>query len=82
MHIHRQGPPGVVGRPPWTLSHHPTLAPEAQDSLNPEATQQQAAALHHEHAVFHWLVQRVGEEHLDVHGLPHSRLVQHLQGGW
>lgn len=80
MHPHKQVLRGAMERPPRAPSRHPTLAPQARDSLNPEAAQQQAAALHHQHAVFHRLVQWVREEHLDVHGLLHPGLVQHLRG--
>ena len=50
------------------------------DSLDLEAAQQQAAALHHQHAVLHRLIQWVGKEHLHVHRLLHPGLVQHLWG--
>lgn len=59
---------------------HPTLSPQAGDSLDLEAAQQQAAPLHHQHAVFDRLIQWVGEEHLHVQGLLHLGLVQHLWG--
>lgn len=49
------------------------------DSLNLEVAPKQAAALHHQHAVLHRLIQGVGKEHLHIHGLPHLGTVQHLQ---
>lgn len=54
---------------------------QAQDSLDFKDAEQQAAALHQQHAVLHWLIQRVGEKHLHDHWLLHLSLVQHLEGG-
>ena len=45
-----------------------------------EALSSQRAALHHQHAVLHGLIQWVGKEHLHVHRLLHPGLIQHLQG--
>lgn len=61
-------------------SCHPTWAPQAWNSLDLEVAQQQAAPLHHQHAVLHRLIQWVGEEHLHVHRLPYMGLVQQLWG--
>lgn len=59
----------------------PTKLLRPGNLLDFEVATQQAAALHHQHTVLHWLIQGVGEKHLHIQRLPHLSLLQRLQGG-
>lgn len=66
--------------PIYPPSQHVTRPPcLTQNSLYLEVASKQAAPLHHQNTVLHWLIQWVGEEHLHIYWLLHPGLVQHLQ---